>query len=102
MVDDLKKLFFMISVVMEVFGVFGCCVICCGYIGEDGVEILVLVVGVVYLVIVFLKNLEVKLVGLVVRDSLCLEVGFCLYGNDIDEYIIFVEGSFSWILGKCC
>lgn len=59
-----------------------------------------LVVGVVRLVIVLLENSEVKLVGLVVRDSLRLEVGFCLYGNDIDEYIIFVEGSFSWILGE--
>lgn len=40
------------------------------------------------------------LIGLGVRDILRLEAGFCLYGSDIDEIIILVEGSFIWIIGE--
>uniref|UniRef100_A0A8C6E0Q4 Aminomethyltransferase, mitochondrial n=1 Tax=Moschus moschiferus TaxID=68415 RepID=A0A8C6E0Q4_MOSMO len=47
-----------------------------------------------------LKNPEVKLAGLAARDSLRLEAGLCLYGNDIDEHTTPVEGSLSWTLGK--
>uniref|UniRef100_A0A2R9BRX7 Aminomethyltransferase n=1 Tax=Pan paniscus TaxID=9597 RepID=A0A2R9BRX7_PANPA len=97
--DDLRKLPFMTSAVMEVFGVSGCRVTRCGYTGEDGVEISVPVAGAVHLATALLKNPEVKLAGLAARDSLRLEAGLCLYGNDIDEHTTPVEGSLSWTLG---
>ncbi|XP_011836298.1 PREDICTED: aminomethyltransferase, mitochondrial isoform X3 [Cercocebus atys] len=98
--DDLKKLPFMTSAVMEVFGVSGCRVTRCGYTGEDGVEISVPAAEAVHLATALLKNPEVKLAGLAARDSLRLEAGLCLYGNDIDEHTTPVEGSLSWTLGK--
>uniref|UniRef100_A0A2K5DCE4 Aminomethyltransferase n=1 Tax=Aotus nancymaae TaxID=37293 RepID=A0A2K5DCE4_AOTNA len=97
--DDLRKLPFMTSAVMEVFGVSGCRVTRCGYTGEDGVEISVPAVGAVHLATALLENPEVKLAGLAARDSLRLEAGLCLYGNDIDEHTTPVEGSLSWTLG---
>uniref|UniRef100_A0A2K6TQ69 Aminomethyltransferase n=1 Tax=Saimiri boliviensis boliviensis TaxID=39432 RepID=A0A2K6TQ69_SAIBB len=98
--DDLRKLPFMTSAVMEVFGVSGCRVTRCGYTGEDGVEISVPAAGAVHLATALLENPEVKLAGLAARDSLRLEAGLCLYGNDIDEHTTPVEGSLSWTLGK--
>ncbi|KAM4821664.1 aminomethyltransferase, mitochondrial isoform 2-T3 [Thomomys bottae] len=98
--DDLRKLPFMTSAVMEVFGVSGCRVTRCGYTGEDGVEISVPAAEAVHLATALLKNPEVKLAGLAARDSLRLEAGLCLYGNDIDEHTTPVEGSLSWTLGK--
>lgn len=98
--DDMRKLPFMTSAVMEVFGVSGCRVTRCGYTGEDGVEISVPAAGAVHLATALLKNPEVKLAGLAARDSLRLEAGLCLYGNDIDEHTTPVEGSLSWTLGK--
>ncbi|KAF5921628.1 hypothetical protein HPG69_012798, partial [Diceros bicornis minor] len=91
--EDLRKLPFMTSAVMEVFGVSGCRVTRCGYTGEDGVEISVPAAGAVCLATALLDNPEVKLAGLAARDSLRLEAGLCLYGNDIDEHTTPVEGS---------
>uniref|UniRef100_A0A8C5XTN1 Aminomethyltransferase n=1 Tax=Microcebus murinus TaxID=30608 RepID=A0A8C5XTN1_MICMU len=98
--DDLRKLPFMSSAVMEVFGVSSCRVTRCGYTGEDGVEISVPAAGAVHLATALLENPEVKLAGLAARDSLRLEAGLCLYGKDIDERTTPVEGSLGWTLGK--
>ena len=42
---------------------------------------------------------DVKLMGLGARDSLRLEAGLCLYGNDIDETTSPVEASLTWTIG---
>lgn len=47
-----------------------------------------------------LTNSEVKLAGLGARDSLRLEAGLCLYGNDIDENTTPVEATLVWTIGK--
>ena len=43
------------------------------------------------------KNYNIKPVGLGARDSLRLEMGFCLYGNDIDKTTNPLEAGLGWI-----
>ncbi len=40
---------------------------------------------------------DIKPVGLAARDSLRLEMGFCLYGNDIDKTTNPIEAGLGWI-----
>lgn len=42
---------------------------------------------------------SVQLAGLGARDSLRLEAGLCLYGNDIDDSTTPVEANLSWTIG---
>ena len=39
----------------------------------------------------------IKPIGLAARDTLRLEMGFCLYGNDIDESTSPIEAGLGWI-----
>lgn len=43
------------------------------------------------------KNHDIQPVGLASRDSLRLEMGFCLYGNDIDQTTNPLEAGLGWI-----
>lgn len=99
---DLNKLTFMTSVETELFGVPGCRVSRCGYTGEDGVEISIPVEHTQSIVEQLLasQTADVKLAGLGARDSLRLEAGLCLYGNDIDEDTTPVEGTLLWTISK--
>jgi len=46
-----------------------------------------------------LKDPNVLPTGLGARDSLRLEAGLCLYGNDLDENTNPIEGGLGWTLG---
>ncbi|KAK1206013.1 GCST protein, partial [Pygoscelis papua] len=98
--DDLAKLSFMNSITTTVFSVPGCRVTRCGYTGEDGVEISVPAGQAVELAERLLGVPEVWPAGLAARDSLRLEAGLCLYGNDIDETTTPAEAGLLWTLGK--
>ena len=40
---------------------------------------------------------DIKPIGLAARDTLRLEMGYCLYGNDIDDTTSPIEAGLSWI-----
>lgn len=43
------------------------------------------------------KEFDIKPIGLGARDTLRLEMGFCLYGNDIDDQTSPLEAGLGWI-----
>ena len=43
------------------------------------------------------KDLGIKPIGLGARDTLRLEMGYCLYGNDIDDTTSPIEAGLGWI-----
>ncbi|RYF34900.1 MAG: glycine cleavage system aminomethyltransferase GcvT [Comamonadaceae bacterium] len=71
-----------------------------GYTGEDGFEISVAGHDADALARLLLAQPEVKPVGLGARNSLRLEAGLCLYGNDIDTTTTPVEASLNWAIQK--
>jgi len=71
-----------------------------GYTGEDGFEISVHTSQAETLARALLAQPEVKPVGLGARNSLRLEAGLCLYGNDIDTSTTPVEASLNWAIQK--
>ncbi|MDR3452342.1 MAG: glycine cleavage system aminomethyltransferase GcvT [Rhodoferax sp.] len=71
-----------------------------GYTGEDGFEISVPAAQAETLARALLAQPEVKPVGLGARNSLRLEAGLCLYGNDIDATTTPVEAGLNWAMQK--
>ena len=71
-----------------------------GYTGEDGFEISVPSEHAERLARLLLGEAEVKPAGLGARDSLRLEAGLCLYGNDLDEDTTPVEAALAWVVGR--
>merc|ERR1711990_1323207 len=96
---DLSKLYFGMFKEMTVSGQ-PCWVTRTGYTGEDGFEISVPVPGTLKLVEDLVGNAAVRLAGLGARDSLRLEAGLCLYGNDLNEEITPLEAGLTWTIAK--
>ncbi len=71
-----------------------------GYTGEDGFELSVAADDVVRLAERLLESDEVATAGLGSRDSLRLEAGLCLHGNDIDETTSPVEAALEWAIPR--
>jgi aminomethyltransferase len=71
-----------------------------GYTGEDGYELSVDAAKAADVWKKLLAHKSVKPVGLAARDSLRLEMGYCLYGHDIDETTTPVEANLTWVMAK--
>ncbi len=69
-----------------------------GYTGEDGYEISVPAEAAEALATRLLAEEGVLPIGLGARDSLRLEAGLCLYGEDIDETTTPVEAALEWAI----
>ena len=97
---DLSSIAFYNFVVADFAGIEHVIISATGYTGSGGFEI-------------YCKNSEVKQVwdkvldagasygikpiGLAARDTLRLEMGYCLYGNDIDDQSSPIEAGLGWI-----
>lgn len=71
-----------------------------GYTGEDGFEIVLRAEDAEDIAHMLLDEPEVEPAGLGARDTLRLEAGLCLYGNDIDEKTTPIEAGLGWTIPK--
>lgn len=71
-----------------------------GYSGEDGFEISVPANKAEDVARRLLEHPDAQPIGLGARDSLRLEAGLCLYGNDIDTTTTPVEAALEWAMQK--
>ena len=71
-----------------------------GYTGEDGFEISIPADSAQVVAQRIMDQPEVAPAGLGARDSLRLEAGLCLYGNDIDELTTPIEADLAWVIAK--
>eukprot|EP00535_Pseudo-nitzschia_heimii_P006436 CAMPEP_0197174038 /NCGR_PEP_ID=MMETSP1423-20130617/736_1 /TAXON_ID=476441 /ORGANISM="Pseudo-nitzschia heimii, Strain UNC1101" /LENGTH=437 /DNA_ID=CAMNT_0042622929 /DNA_START=212 /DNA_END=1525 /DNA_ORIENTATION=+ len=99
---DLQGMAFMTGTDVTLDGnVEGCRITRCGYTGEDGFEIAVPAESCESIASkLALEDPTVNPTGLGARDSLRLEAGLCLYGNDLNETTNPVAGALAWTLGR--
>lgn len=71
-----------------------------GYTGEDGFELSIPEDKAAEAWRTLLAHSSVKPVGLAARDGLRLEMGYPLYGHDIDDRTSPVEAGLQWVIGK--
>ena len=71
-----------------------------GYTGEDGFEVSIENSAVEKFWLELSSNNLVKPIGLGARDSLRLEMGYPLYGHDLDDSTSPVEAGIGWVINK--
>jgi glycine cleavage system T protein (aminomethyltransferase) len=96
---DATSLRFMHAIATTVAGI-ECLLMRSGYTGEDGFEISVPAAAAERLARSLLDRAEVRPAGLGARDSLRLEAGLCLYGQDIDASTTPVQAGLAWTVGR--
>lgn len=97
--DDVAAMRFMDVITTQIMGA-ECWIARSGYTGEDGYEISIPNDKAVEITAALLDMGEVEPIGLGARDSLRLEAGLCLYGNDIDTATTPVEADLKWAIQK--
>jgi len=80
------------------FGQTECDISRSGYTGEDGFEIAIPNDEAEQIVRLLLLDKTLKPAGLGARDTLRLEAGLCLYGNELNESTTPVEANLSWTI----
>lgn len=71
-----------------------------GYTGEDGFEVSIKNSAAAQFWVDLCKLSEVKPIGLGARDSLRLEMGYPLYGHDLDDTTSPIEAGLAWVVSK--
>ncbi len=71
-----------------------------GYTGEDGFEISLPASDVEAFARQLLADRDVEPIGLGARDTLRLEAGLCLYGDELDETTDPIEAGLAWSIQK--
>ena len=71
-----------------------------GYTGEDGFEVSILNSAAPKFWLDLSAQSEVKPIGLGARDSLRLEMGYPLYGHDLDDTTSPIEAGLGWVVSK--
>ncbi|UTS82886.1 glycine cleavage system aminomethyltransferase GcvT [Phaeobacter piscinae] len=94
-----REMKFMETIVADIDGV-ECRLSRLGYTGEDGYEISIPDAEAERITKLFLAHEDCEPAGLGARDSLRLEAGLCLYGNDIDQSTSPIEASLAWAIQK--
>jgi aminomethyltransferase len=98
---NLTGMAFMTGVDATIDGIDNCRITRCGYTGEDGFEISIPAgISTIQIASKLVDDPTVNPTGLGARDSLRLEAGLCLYGNDLNESINPIMGTLAWTLGK--
>jgi len=96
--SDLSSLNYYTFLQAEISGIDNIIVSRTGYTGELGFELYVLNEQVLNLWnSLFNTTIDLKPIGLAARNTLRLEKGFCLYGNDIEENTSPLEAGLGWI-----
>ncbi len=97
---DLSGLAYYHFRVGDLFGLSDIIISATGYTGSGGVELYIpsdSLVGVWNHLLEEGKAHGLSPVGLGARDTLRLEMGYCLYGNDIDDTTSPIDAGLSWI-----
>lgn len=103
---DLATIKFYTFKIADFAGIDNVIISATGYTGSGGFEIYCKndeVVQVWNKVFAAGANFGIKPIGLAARDTLRLEMGYCLYGNDINDTTSPIEAGLSWItkFSKC-
>lgn len=95
--SDCRNMVFMETRFLNLAG-FECLVSRSGYTGEDGFEISLAADQAIAFVEHCLTHQDAEMIGLGARDSLRLEAGLCLYGQDIDSETTPIEAQLTWLI----
>lgn len=97
---DLKSMEYYSFKVVNLAGFENIIISTTGYTGAGGFEVYVpnsVALAVWDAIMHAGKDFGIKPIGLGARDTLRLEMGFCLYGNDIDDTTSPIEAGLGWV-----